>query len=301
MQELISQKELDIKVKTLAKQITNEHRGEGTPVVFIGLLNGCFMFYSDLIKNIKLDVECDFMRVKSYIGKKKQGDIQITKDLEIPIKGKHVYLVDDIYDTTIYMSKKRYDVETAQAGFANGISTQLAEKFKHHRSNSVLLTDKEKYEIIENAAVHFGKFLTALGVDWKNDPNSEDTPTRVAKAYVYDLFAGRFNPMPEVTAFPSDGYTGIVQESNIPLTSMCSHHHQTIQGTVSIAYVPSKDGKVVGLSKLNRIVEHFGRRGAIQEQLTVAIHNAVDTICEGNVGVAVIEFYKNIELSKSCK
>lgn len=99
MQELISQKELDIKVKTLAKQITNEHRGEGTPVVFIGLLNGCFMFYSDLIKNIKLDVECDFMRVKSYIGKKKQGDIQITKDLEIPIKGKHVYLVDDIYDT----------------------------------------------------------------------------------------------------------------------------------------------------------------------------------------------------------
>lgn len=236
------------------------------------------------------------------------------------------------------MSKKRYNVETAQSGFANGISTQLAQKFSHHKSNAVSLTESEKYQIIENASEHFGKFLTALGVDWKNDPNSEDTPTRVAKAYVYDLFAGRFNPMPEVTAFPSDGYTGIVQESNIPLTSMCSHHHQTIQGTVSIAYVPSKDGKVVGLSKLNRIVEHFGRRGAIQEQLTVAIHNAVDTICEGNVGVAVMvnathncvscrgtkhqgaamqtaqlsgcfleedsaraEFYKNIELSKSCK
>ena len=236
------------------------------------------------------------------------------------------------------MSKRRYNVETAQSGFANGISTQLAQKFNQHNSNAVELTESEKHQIIENASKHFGEFLTALGVDWKNDPNSEDTPRRVAKAYVHDLFAGRFNPMPEITAFPSDGYTGIVQESNIPLTSMCSHHHQTIQGTVNIAYVPSKDGKVVGLSKLNRIVEHFGRRGAIQEQLTVAIHNAVDTICEGNVGIAVMvnathncvscrgtkhqgaamqtaklsgcfleedsaraEFYKNIELSKNCK
>jgi GTP cyclohydrolase I len=94
--------------------------------------------------------------------------------------------------------------------------------------------------------------------------------------------------MDGITAFPADGYDGIIQESNIPVTSMCSHHHQQIRGTVSIAYVPSKNGKVVGLSKLNRIVEHFGRRGAIQEQLTVAIHNAIDRICEGNQGVAVM-------------
>ena len=60
------------------------------------------------------------------------------------------------------------------------------------------------------------------------------------------------------------------------------------EGHVSIAYISSEDGKVVGLSKLNRIVEQFGRRGAIQEQLTVAIHNAVDKICEGNLGVAVM-------------
>ena len=161
---------------------------------------------------------------------------------------------------------------------------------------------------------------------------------RVAKAYVNDLWAGRFEPLSGITAFPSDGYDGIVQESNIPVTSMCSHHHQTIGGRVSIAYVPSKDGLVVGLSKLNRIVEHFGRRGAIQEQLTVAIHHAVDKICEGNIGVAVMvdathncvscrgvkhhgasmqtaklsgcflneeaaraEFYKNIELAGVCK
>ena len=223
--------------------------------------------------------------------------------------------------------------ELVKAGYANGISTQLAAKGENGK-----LTGDEKQVIINNAAEAYARFLEALGCDWQNDPNSEDTPMRVAKAYVNDLWAGRFEPLSGLTAFPSDGYDGIVQESNIPVTSMCSHHHQTIGGRVSIAYVPSKDGKVVGLSKLNRIVEHFGRRGAIQEQLTVAIHNAVDKICEGNIGVAVMidathncvscrgvkhhgasmqtaklsgcflkedsaraEFYKNIELAGKCR
>ena len=191
--------------------------------------------------------------------------------------------------------------------------------------------------MVDKAAEKYGEFLTALGCDWENDPNSNDTPRRVAKAYVFDLWKGRYEEMSNITAFPSDGYDGIVQESNIPVESMCSHHHQRIGGKVSIAYVPSKDGKVIGLSKLNRIVDLFGRRGAIQEQLTVAIHNAIDKICEGNIGVAVMidathncvscrgvkhqgasmqtaklsgcflkepearaEFYKNIELAGKC-
>ena len=186
------------------------------------------------------------------------------------------------------MSNKKFidGTELVQAGFANGISTQLAEK-QATEGPEAKLTQEEKQSIINNAADSFGNFLTALGCDWQSDPNSSDTPMRVAKAYVNDLWAGRFEPLTRITAFPSDGYDGIVQESNIPVTSMCSHHHQTISGEVSIAYVPSAGGKVVGLSKLNRIVEQFARRGAIQEQLTVAIHNAVDKICEGNLGVAV--------------
>ena len=218
------------------------------------------------------------------------------------------------------------DLELVKVGYANGVAPGFP------------LTDKEKWSMVEEAAEAYGKFLDALGCDWRNDPNSEDTPRRVAKAYVFDLWKGRYDAPSTITAFPSDGYTGIVQESNIPVTSMCSHHHQTIGGRVSIAYVPSENGKVVGLSKLNRIVEHFGRRGAIQEQLTVAIHNAVDKICEGNLGVAVMidathncvscrgvkhhgasmqtaklsgcflnedaaraEFYKNIELAGKCR
>ena len=185
------------------------------------------------------------------------------------------------------MPKKFIDgTELVKAGYANGISSQLAAK-QELEGPEARLNEHEKSVIIERAAKAYGEFLTALGCDYADDPNSSETLFRVAKAYVNDLWAGRYNPLDRITAFPSDGYDGIVQESNIPVTSMCSHHHQSIRGTVSIAYIASEDGKVVGLSKLNRIVEQFGRRGAIQEQLTVAIHNAVDKICEGNEGVAV--------------
>lgn len=177
------------------------------------------------------------------------------------------------------------DLEIAQIGYANGISKQLADKISKG-NKEVSLTEQEKSFIIEDAAEHFGNFLTALGVNWRDDPNSANTPRRVAKAYM-EKWKGRYECLTDVTSFPADGYDGLVVESNIPLTSMCSHHHETIRGYVTIAYIPSLTGRVIGLSKLNRIVEHFGRRGAIQEQLTVAIHNAVDKICESNQGVAV--------------
>ena len=171
--------------------------------------------------------------------------------------------------------KVHNDLEVVQVGFANGVAPGFP------------LTDLQKQHMIEDATEAYGQFLTALGCDWKNDPNSSDTPRRVAKAYVNDLWKGRYTEMSEITSFPSDGYDGIVIERNIPLTSMCSHHHQTIGGVVHIGYIAGEHGQVIGLSKLNRIVELFGRRGAIQEQLTSAIHNAVDKITEGNLGVIV--------------
>ena len=167
-------------------------------------------------------------------------------------------------------------IELVREGFANGVAS------------GGNLSDEEKAEMIKNATKAFGEFLTALRCDWKNDPNSDNTPHRVAKAYVNDLWAGRYNGAPNITAFPSDGYDGMVFEGGIPLTSMCSHHHQTIMGKVHVAYIPGDDSNVIGLSKLNRLVEHFGRRGTIQEQLTVAIHNSIDTIINDNKGVAVM-------------
>ena len=138
------------------------------------------------------------------------------------------------------------ELEVVKVGFANGV----AEGYPFN--------DKQKQKMIDQAEKAYGKFLDALKCDWRNDPNSMETPRRVAKAYVNDLWAGRYNAMSKITGFPSDGYDGIVQESHIPVVSMCSHHHQAIGGSVSIAYIASKEGKVVGLSKLNRIVELFG-------------------------------------------
>jgi GTP cyclohydrolase I len=167
------------------------------------------------------------------------------------------------------------DLEVVKQGYANGLAPGFP------------LSEQEKWVMVDKAAEAYGQFLTALGCDWEDDPNSSDTPRRVAKAYVFDLWKGRYDLMSNITAFPSDGYDGIVIERNIPLTSMCSHHHQTIGGVVHIGYIVGEGGSVIGLSKLNRIVEHFGRRGAIQEQLTSAIHQAVEKICEGNRGVIV--------------
>lgn len=171
--------------------------------------------------------------------------------------------------------KQHKDIECVPVGMANGIAPGFP------------FTEKEKLSMIDEAEIAFGQFLDALKVDWRNDPNSMETPRRVAKAYVYDLFKGRYDNFTEITSFPSDGYDGVIIERNIPLTSMCSHHHQTIRGVVHIGYIAGADGQVIGLSKLNRIVEHFGRRGAIQEQLTTAIHQAVDKVTEGNKGVIV--------------
>jgi GTP cyclohydrolase I len=178
---------------------------------------------------------------------------------------------------------ERKNLELVKLGYANGSAPGAP------------FTRQEKDKMIAEAAEAFGQFLDALKCDWRNDPNSSDTPRRVAKAYVNDLWAGRYDGTPDITAFPSDGYDGIVFEGGIPLTSMCSHHHQTIMGRVHVAYIPGTDSKVIGLSKLNRLVEHFGRRGAIQEQLTVAIHNAINTIINDNKGVAVM-----IEATHNC-
>ena len=127
-------------------------------------------------------------------------------------------------------------LETAQPGFANGISTQLNSLIEdgYHRS----LTDDEKWGIVTNAEKAYGEFLDALGVDWRNDPNSMETPRRVAKAYVFDLWKGRYEIPTDITSFPSDGYEGIVLERDIPIVSMCSHHHQAILGKAHVAYIP---------------------------------------------------------------
>lgn len=152
-------------------------------------------------------------------------------------------------------------------------------------------TQEEKAQMIEQAAKHYGDFLNALGFDWTADPHSANTPKRVAKAWVNDLIAGSVGEEPEITAFPNDeGYTGLICQTRIPVISLCAHHNLQFTGVAHVAYIAGKQktDMVIGLSKLNRIVDFYSRRPNIQESLTKQIHDHVDKLCIGNRGVAVV-------------
>ena len=152
-----------------------------------------------------------------------------------------------------------------------------------------LLKFWEKEKMIEEAAEHYGRYMTALGFDWENDPNSSDTPMRVAKAFVNDLAEGVYSKSPKITAFDNvNEYDGMVFQGDIKLHSLCSHHHLPFVGKAHVAYLPTPEGKVIGLSKLNRIVEFYARRPQVQENLTMQIHNHINDVCENNIGVAVM-------------
>lgn len=146
----------------------------------------------------------------------------------------------------------------------------------------------KKYDLLK-AEKAFGDFLKALGFeDWKENPHMKDTPRRVAKSFVEDLIQGCYLEEPNITAFENiDKYDGMVFQGDIELNSLCSHHILPFIGKAHVAYIPSPDGKVIGLSKLNRVVEWFARRPQVQENLTMQIHDYINQICEKNLGVAV--------------
>jgi GTP cyclohydrolase I len=143
------------------------------------------------------------------------------------------------------------------------------------KSNGNLPRSAEEIEeMIEKASEAYAGFLTAVGFDYKADRQTVDTPRRVAKAWLKDLIVGSITPEPNITVFPNDeNYDGLVIQSGIPIVSMCAHHNLAFTGYATVAYVPAEN--VIGLSKLNRIVEWFARRPQMQESLTQQIHDYV--------------------------
>ena len=151
------------------------------------------------------------------------------------------------------------------------------------------LSYEEKDKMKSNVEEAYGNFLSALGYDWQNDPNMEGTPRRVAKMYLNEVTKGTYDPEPKITSFDNQQrYDGIVFQGNISIKSLCSHHMQPFIGKCHIAYIPDPEGKVIGLSKLNRICDYFARRPQLQEQLTQQIHNYIDKVTVKNKGVAVL-------------
>ena len=146
---------------------------------------------------------------------------------------------------------------------------------------------EEKEKMIEEASHHYGKFLEALGYNYSSDPQTIDTPRRVAKSWVKDLVIGSIDNPPNISTFPNENqYTGIVIQTGIRVNSLCAHHNLPFYGYCSIAYIPGDT--VIGLSKLNRIVDFYARRPQMQESLTQQIHKFISQTLEcDSVGVSI--------------
>jgi GTP cyclohydrolase I len=136
---------------------------------------------------------------------------------------------------------------------------------------SSVIQPGDKEELIEELTDKFEAVLDSLVIDRHNDPNSMDTGRRLAKMYVKELMAGRYDPMPNATAFPNhtnDRYTGMLVVRS-ELVSMCSHHHQPVKGVAYIGLIAADT--LIGLSKYTRIAQWCARRGTLQEELAMDI------------------------------
>lgn len=136
------------------------------------------------------------------------------------------------------------------------------------------LSPQEKIKQIESK---FSEIMEILGLDLEDD-SLKDTPKRVAKMYVNEIFSGLDeNLFPKMTVIENKmKYDQMICVQNIKVVSFCEHHFLPIHGVATVAYVPAK--KVIGLSKINRVVEFFSRRPQVQERLTKQIADALQEV-----------------------
>jgi GTP cyclohydrolase I len=173
------------------------------------------------------------------------------------MKQKEISLNSLLIDTDRFLLT---DEEIGDNHVATSIETPM-------REDAFVLSDAEK---IEKIASHFREIMLTLGLDLTDD-SLRGTPNRVAKMYIEEIFSG-LNPAnePQVALFENKfGYNEMLIEKNISFYSNCEHHFVPIMGKTHIAYISS--GQVIGLSKLNRIVQYFAKRPQVQERLTMQI------------------------------
>jgi GTP cyclohydrolase I len=150
------------------------------------------------------------------------------------------------------------------------------------------IQEGEREKLIEELAQKFEGVLDSLIIDQTTDPNSQGTAKRLAKMYINELMSGRYDPIPNATAFPNhvdNGYKGMLVVRS-ELKSMCSHHHQPVSGVAYIGIIAAE--KLIGLSKYTRIAQWCARRGTLQEELANDIAREIMTATGSkNVGVYI--------------
>ncbi len=153
------------------------------------------------------------------------------------------------------------------------------------RADAFDKSDAEKMATIEK---HFHAIMQEMGMDMTDD-SLQGTPHRVAKMFIQEIFSG-LNPAnkPKISVFDNSyNYDKMLVEANISFNSTCEHHFLPIVGKAHIGYVSS--GKVIGLSKLNRIVDYYSRRPQVQERLIMQIFNELKTVLETDNVIVVME------------
>lgn len=153
------------------------------------------------------------------------------------------------------------------------------------RKDAFIKTDEQKKAVIEK---HFHSIMEELGLDMTDD-SLRGTPHRVAKMFVEEIFSG-LNPKnkPKLSVFDNSyHYDKMLVEANITFNSTCEHHFLPIIGKAHIGYVSS--GKVIGLSKLNRIVDYYARRPQVQERLIMQIFNELKSALDTENVIVVVE------------
>jgi GTP cyclohydrolase I len=160
-------------------------------------------------------------------------------------------------------------IKVKQALEARGLETPM-------KPNNI--DRKEKKQQIER---HMHDILTLLGLDLSDD-SLEETPRRIAKMYVDEVFSGLdYNNFPKITMIENKmKVSEMVRVKDITVTSTCEHHLVTIDGKAAVAYIPR--GKIIGLSKINRIVRFFAQRPQVQERMTQQILVALQTLLESD-------------------
>lgn len=132
-------------------------------------------------------------------------------------------------------------------------------------NGNTYISEEKRNEMIKKVEEKYEEIFDILRIS-REDPNSTQTPHRIAKMFVNELLIGRFSEPPQNTVFPNrKNVDELIISKGITVMSVCSHHWQPISGTCSIGYIP--DQHVLGLSKLSRVVDWFARRGQIQEEL----------------------------------
>lgn len=134
------------------------------------------------------------------------------------------------------------------------------------------LDKAEKAMMISAAAKKLEELFDVLQIDHQNDHNTRDTPRRVAKMFVEEILHGRYSEPPAITEFENvERYDQLIVSGPIEVRSMCAHHMMPIYGEAYVGVLPSPEGKIIGLSKYDRIVDYFAARLQIQEELVAQI------------------------------